>query len=163
MIVTTEDAVFFWQSDSSFSNWAPAEFTHQGIKFENSEAALMYMKARLFGDAERAVMILKDQRPWYVKRRGREVRNFVNSMWSLVRFEFMTLILVDKFRQNPEMKQELMDTGDKEIVEASPYDLIWGIGLAPDDNRIYNRSNWDGDNLLGKSLMEVRKIIHEFG
>lgn len=161
MIVTTEDAVFFWESDSCFSNWAPAEFTLQGIKYENSEAALMYTKALVFGDTEAVDLILKDQNPWKVKRIGRGVRGFDHKTWEAVRFNFMTQILIEKFRQNPDMKQELMSTLDLEIVEASPYDRIWGIGLAPDDDRIYDRSNWDGQNLLGKSLMEVRSIFNE--
>ena len=67
----------------------------------------------------------------------------------------MVNVLKEKFR-NPKMRQILLDTGDKTLVEGSPFDKIWGVGIADNDDRILNEANWRGKNLLGKALEEVR-------
>jgi ribA/ribD-fused uncharacterized protein len=67
--------------------------------------------------------------------------------------------LISKFTQNPDILKILLDTEDKILAEASPYDKIWGIGFAEDDPRAKYQSQWQGKNLLGKVLMRVRERI----
>ena len=156
MIKVTDKMVLFWQADSVFSNWHPAEFTYDGEKFENSEACFIYRKCQTFGDTETIYELLDCQGPGYVKRLGREIAWFNEAKWVEVREQCMYDACFAKFSQNEDMKKALLDTGDREIVEASPYDTIWGIGLRPDDDKALYRTNWKGLNLLGKVLMKVR-------
>ena len=64
--------------------------------------------------------------------------------------------------KNPELKEILLATGDHIIVEASPYDRIWGVGLSEENDDLY-KGNWNGQNLLGKALMEVREKLRMEG
>ncbi len=159
MIVETDNMVLFWQADSVFSNRYPAKFEMHGQKFKNSEAAFMYLKAELFRDEEIMARILKNQEPAAVKRLGRHVKGFVEEAWDDAREYAMTIAVSWKFHSNPEMMKILKDTGKKLIVEASPVDAIWGIGLAPNDPLALDQANWKGLNLLGKVLMNVRDKI----
>lgn len=156
MVKVTDKLVLFWQADSVFSNWYPAEFTYDGEKFENSEACFIYRKAQVFGDTEAIYEILDEQSPAYVKRIGREISGFTEEKWIEVREQCMYDACYAKFSQNEEFKKVLLGTGNRELVEASPYDKIWGIGLSPADPEALRKENWKGLNLLGKVLMRVR-------
>ena len=96
---------------------------------------------------------------WFQKKeakaQGRKVRNYNDQIWSEKRYDIMVNVLKEKFR-SPEMRQILLNTGDKTLVEGSPFDKIWGVGIADNDDRILNEANWRGHNLLGKALEEVR-------
>lgn len=150
---------FFWQNRSPFSNWYPSKFTHNGINFTRGEQYMMYQKAMLFGDSEVAQAILLTDNPKEQKDLGRLVRNYDDAKWAAVRVDVMVEGLFEKFNQNEYLKQALLDTGDTEIVEASPYDRIWGIGWTEEDPEAQDKSKWRGQNLLGIVLMKVRDKI----
>jgi ribA/ribD-fused uncharacterized protein len=150
---------FFWQNRSPFSNWYPSKFTHNGINFTRGEQYMMYQKAILFGDTAVAQAILLTDNPKEQKDLGRLVSNYDDSVWSAKRVDIMVEGLFEKFNQKENLKQALLDTGDTEIVEASPYDTIWGIGWKEEDPQAHDKSKWRGQNLLGIVLMKVRDKI----
>lgn len=151
--------IFFWGNNSPFSNWHPSVFVHNGIKFNRGEQYMMYSKAMLFGDVETAQKILESNDPGIQKKLGRQVKDYNEDIWAEKRVDIMVSGLIEKFKQNPEMLKVLLDTGDDEIVEASPFDTVWGIGLTAKDPRSKNKEQWLGQNLLGITLMKVRDEI----
>lgn len=148
---------FFW--NGPFSNWYPAKFTYKGVDFVTSEQAMMWEKAMTFGDTETASEILLTSDPKEQKALGRVVRGYDDAHWTLVRRELVRDICLEKFRQNPNLKETLLATSGTELVEASPVDKIWGIGLGAADPRAQNKATWQGLNLLGEVLTEAREII----
>ena len=154
----TEKYVFFQRG--IFSNWTKAPFCDptNGLAFANSEQYFMYRKAILFGDTEMASEILKQGRsPMKAKVLGRKVRGFDPKKWDEEKYEIMKEANRLKYSQNPDLLKELISFGDRTIVEASPRDHIWGIGLGEDDPGLENEQNWRGQNLLGKVLTELAK------
>lgn len=153
--------VFFW--NGPFSNWYPAKFViaynDAEIKFTSSEQAMMYTKAWFFKDYEIAEKIMLSNDPREQKALGREVKNFDKVLWETSAVSIVKSLLVHKFQQNPRLLKILLDTGDKTIVEASPYDEIWGIKMGVDDPNILDESKWKGKNFLGKALMKARKEL----
>lgn len=147
--------VFFYGSSEIFSNWHRCNFRIDNIKFNCSEQAMMYYKAKMFRDYEIADRILRSRNPKDQKQLGREVRNFDENHWNNNREEVMYRILLEKFSQNQDFKKELLKYKDYDFVEASPYDRIWGIGLREDNDLVLDESNWRGLNLLGKCLTRV--------
>lgn len=152
----TPTMVLFWRSSCVYSNWHPSLFCDEGKEFLNTEQYLMWHKAMLFGDQVVAEAILRATSPAAMKALGRKVKGFDEAIWSRNRFGIMARGCYLKFRQNPDMEQELDETGERILVEASPVDRIWGIGLAEDDPRSLNQETWQGLNLLGKALMVAR-------
>jgi len=144
-----------------FSNWAYSPFVHNGVKYTHGEQYMMHMKALLFGDDVSAKKIMAAKNPYDQKKLGREVKGFDKNRWEAVCINLMVEGLCSKFRQNPDFLKALLDTGDTEIVEASPTDTIWGIGLAEDDPRALNKKNWRGTNWLGIVLMRVRDELRK--
>lgn len=122
---------------------------------------MMYRKAMLFGDVNTAHAILLTGNPKEQKELGRLVSNYDEAVWSAKRVDIMVEGLFEKFNQNLPLKIALLDTGDTLLVEASPVDRIWGIGLTEDDPRALDQSTWRGQNLLGIVLMRVREKIRE--
>ena len=120
---------------------------------------MMAEKARLFGDEEMGVQILKSQSPQVAKQLGRQVKGFREQGWSEARFELVVAGNLAKFDQNSELKADRLGTKDKVLVEASPTDRIWGIGLAADSDQATNPEQWRRLNLLGFALMEVRQRL----
>lgn len=155
----TDKFVFFW--GSYYSQWCHSPFEINGITFENAEKWMMYNKALTFGDTEIASYILKLNDPQHIKALGRKVRNFDAKKWAEVAYDIVLEGNIAKFSQNQHMLKELMETGDREIVEASPYDKIWGIGLGMQDPRRFDHSQWEGTNLLGKVLMDTREYFRQ--
>lgn len=156
---TTDTHVFFWGGE--FSNWFAAYFEYEDHEFYNSEQAFMWKKAKFFGDEEIAELILHTQNPRDAKALGRKVRGFDAERWAMVSYPIMIAVNVEKYMQNPRLEEKLLATGDKTLVEASPYDKIWGIGLSEDDDRCLDEHQWQGMNLLGKALMLVRKQLKQ--
>lgn len=152
---------FFWKSHSVFSNWHPSVFTHDGIVFNCSEQYMMYHKAKLFNDTEIMEKVMQTDSPKEQKALGRQVKNFNSEEWLVKCIPIMEAGLESKFKQNPDMLKQLLDTGDSIIAEASPLDLIWGIGLAEDDPLAQDVFTWKGKNLLGQILMSVREKIRK--
>jgi len=144
---------FFW--NGPLSNWYQASFTHIGIRFNCAEQAMMYCKAMFFADVETANKILKSNMPRIQKALGREVKNYNDATWAANRKKVVKDILRSKYEQCTFLMEYLLQT-EGEIVEASYEDCIWGIGLAENDPRIYNKSQWEGTNLLGEILTELR-------
>lgn len=166
MEVTANNKLLFWQNNSPLSNWYPGlkiqspwGVGNQTLVFDNSEAIFMFLKAMLFKDPETAQLIADKQDPSNVKRLGRQVKNFDQEIWDQEKEEIMYLACMMKFTRDPDMMEHLLKTNDLELVEASPYDTIWGIGLRPDDPKAPYEENWLGQNLLGKVLMRVRAEI----
>jgi ribA/ribD-fused uncharacterized protein len=156
----TDTHIFFWNGE--LSNWYPCKFVDLGITFHNSEQAFMCRKAAYFEDWEtyREILTL-GHNPTIAKKLGRKVKNFTSLYWSEVCLEEMIDVNMAKFSQDPYFKDLLINTGNKTIVEASPVDLIWGIGLHWENDDVLDESKWRGQNLLGKALMEVRKRLNE--
>lgn len=155
----THNFTFFWQNRSPFSNWYPSKFTHNGITYSRGEQYMMYQKAILFGDTAVAQAILLTDNPKEQKDLGRMVSNYNDEVWAAKRVDIMVEGLFEKFNQNPHLKEALLNTGDTIVVEASPVDKIWGIGLAEDHPDALDQSKWRGKNLLGIVLMRVRDEI----
>lgn len=153
-----EHFIFFW--DGPFSNFcSDVWIEYEGESWLTSEHIFMYEKAKFFGDTESMQLIKESKTPHEAKKLGRKVKNFDDSLWSEVREEKMRDALYAKFN-TPHYKDILLKTRDSILVEASPYDRIWGIGFR-DYNALQNRHKW-GLNLLGKGLMYVRaQIIRE--
>lgn len=128
-------------------------------KFKTTEHMYMWLKAEYFKDFDIAAKILKANTAREAKEFGRQVKGYNDKDWAEVRyFEMMTANIL-KFTQNSELKASLIATGDKILVECNPKDPVWGIGLSENDPLILDESNWKGQNLLGKVLMEVRNLI----
>lgn len=141
------------------SNWYKSEFTVNGVKFVNSEQWMMYQKAKIFGDDETAQKILTSTSPSEIKGLGRKVRNYSDTIWNGVRQIVVYEGLKAKFEQNPDLAKQLLDTGDDILVECNPYDNIWAIHMTEDDPRVQDISQWQGQNLLGFTLMLVRTYL----
>lgn len=159
VMVATRGMTCFFEASAPLSNWHPARFTYRGIEFGNTEQFMMYCKAKLFNDHETAEKILRTTTPKEQKALGRQVRNFDERLWSEKCDGYVLVGCLEKFRQNPTLAKILLDTGTTELVEASPYDKIWGVGLSANDPRIQDKNQWRGQNRLGKVLMQVRETL----
>ncbi len=155
-VVETADFVMFWKPPAVLGQWTPSPFEVDGTDYNCTEQYMMAEKARLFGDMQIRSRILKSDSPRAHKQLGRKVRNFDENIWKAKRFDIVVAGNMAKFSQNPEMRAVLLATGNKTLVEASPLDRIWGIGLSANDARAFHPPHWRGENLLGKALMAVR-------
>ena len=149
----TDKYVFFWGSE--FSNWFDCKFTYKNLNFYNSEQAFMWEKAIYCGDTETAALILKTPSPNQNKKLGRKVKNFNAEKWLRDGYEVMIAVNMAKFSQNSRLKAILLSTGDKILVEASPYDQIWGIGLYHDNDKVLDIRNWR------RRKMQLKKIFRK--
>ncbi len=122
---------------------------------------MMAEKAKLFDDVETLQKIITARNPGAAKAFGRQVKGFNEEIWQEHRFDIVVKASLLKFGQNPELKDFLIKTGRRVLVEASPLDKIWGIGLAADDPKAENPQLWEGENLLGFALMEARGQLLE--
>jgi ribA/ribD-fused uncharacterized protein len=138
------------------SQWWPSAFTVDGKTYATAEHYMMTAKALLFGDAETADRIRTAPHPRAAKDLGRQVRGFDEERWAERRFDFVVTGNLAKFGQHAELREFLLGTGSRILVEASPRDRIWGSGLAADHEHGTSPEHWPGLNLLGFALMEVR-------
>lgn len=159
----TDTMALFWGNADVFSNWhhdkkRPVQFTVEGIGYNCSEQYMMRMKAVLFGDLVAEAKIMATMDPRRQKELGREVQGYVDSVWKANARDLMLPGIIAKFEQNPDFLKVLLDPriAGKLIVEASPYDKLWGVGLAEDDPRINDQATWQGTNWLGDVLMRAR-------
>jgi ribA/ribD-fused uncharacterized protein len=157
--------LFFWGhqpnkdrsiSKTCFSQWWLSSFEVDKVVYKTAEHWMMAKKAELFGDKEVLEQILKVNSPAEAKKFGREVKNYDDKFWLANRYEIVKEGNYHKFSQNADLKTFLINTNDRVLVEASPVDPIWGIGMASDDKDIMYPEMWKGLNLLGFGLMEVR-------
>ena len=158
-----EKFTFFW--NGPFSQWTEAFFEIEGITYNCAEQYMMAEKARLFNDDQALEAIMESKDPRQQKQLGRMVKGFSVEMWeekALLNGEPYCCNLVymgslAKFTQNRDLLLKLLDTAGTTLVEASPYDAIWGIGLTESDPRAKNRDTWLGRNWLGEVLTELRE------
>jgi ribA/ribD-fused uncharacterized protein len=148
-------------SKSCLSQWYESDFDLDGINYKTVEHYMMAEKARLFNDQATYEKILIAQTPHEAKRLGREVHGFNHGVWSEKSFDIVIKGNVAKFSQNILLKNFLLHTEDQVLVEASPVDPVWGIGLAADHEQSHNPFLWRGKNLLGFALMATRDNIRQ--
>ncbi|MEH1101598.1 NADAR family protein [Micromonospora sp. CPCC 205561] len=141
------------------SQWWPAPFGDGGRTYATAEHWMMWHKAMLFGDPEVAGRILAAGHPHRAKSLGRQVRGFDEATWQARRYDIVVAGSVAKFGQHDDLRAFLLATGDRVLVEASPVDPVWGIGLAADDPRAGDPASWRGENLLGFALMAARDAL----
>lgn len=162
--------IFFWGhrqykegviDKSCFSQWYPAGFVLDGASYKTAEHWMMAKKALLFEDQETFQKILLADDPSVVKTLGREVKNFNPEAWDKMAYAVVLEGNRYKFSQNVQLKKFILDTGEKILVEASPLDKVWGIGLSQDAKEAADPKSWRGSNLLGFALMEVRDLLIE--
>jgi ribA/ribD-fused uncharacterized protein len=157
--------LFFWGhtpkqkgevDKSCFSQWFPAAFEVAGDTYTTAEHWMMAEKARLFGNEEVRQRILAAKHPAEAKKLGREVTGFNPQVWDEQKYDLVQAGNYQKFSQHRPLKEYLLNTGSRVLVEASPVDAIWGTGLATDHPDAMQPAKWPGQNLLGFALMEVR-------
>jgi hypothetical protein len=158
-VTVTDRFVFFWRG--YLGQWFRSPFVLDGVRYSHAEQAMMAAKARMFNDAEVLAKILAASKPSEQKALGRQVRGYVDEVWKKAARDIVTRVNVAKFSQDPELKQQLLETGDRIIVEASPEDALWGIGIAVDDPRASQPDQWPGKNWLGEALMRAREEIRK--
>lgn len=160
--------VFFWGhqpsadgsiTKSCFSQWFDCRFTADGVEYTTAEQYMMAQKALLFGDSEIYKKIMEAYHPKQFKDLGRKISGFDENVWNCNKSDIVIKGNLAKFSQNEELKSFLLGTGERILVEASPYDKIWGIGMSANDTKCENPETWNGENLLGFCLMEVRDLI----
>lgn len=141
---------------SCLSQWWPSPFVVEGVSYATAEHWMMAGKARLFADAEAERRVLAAGHPSQAKKAGRLVRGFDEEIWARERFGIVVEGSVHKFASDPSLREFLLGTGERVLVEASPVDRVWGIGLAADDEAAADPERWRGPNLLGFALMAAR-------
>lgn len=181
-----KDFTFFWHAPSPFSQWHPSLFTHKGIQFISGEQFMMFSKAKLFGDDKVADKILRyndsllakdfisrnieasgiindknNLRTWTniqkkFKSLGKEVKNFNEEKWKEKRIFIVTVGNREKYLQNEKLMTALLNTGDTIICETNPFDKVWACGLRDTDPRTLEPEQWEGLNLLGQILNNLR-------
>ncbi|MNK06079.1 Swarming motility protein YbiA [compost metagenome] len=157
--------VFFWGhtppkdggvDKSCFSQWWMSSFEVDGTKYSCAEQFMMAEKARLFGDEENLEAILRSKHPKEMKAYGRAVQNFDKDIWDKECYDIVKRGSLAKFSQNTELGDYLRSTKNRILVEASPRDRIWGIGIGQSNPDVENPLKWRGRNLLGFALSEAR-------
>lgn len=160
--------VFFWghrpQRDGGIgtgclSQWWPVAFTVDGVTFRSAEHYMMWRKALLFGDGQSAERIVAASHPRQAKMLGRRVRGFDDTTWQRHRFDIVVDAGLAKFGQHDDLRAFLLGTGRRVLVEASPTDRVWGIGLSAVDAGAADPARWRGLNLLGFALMRARATL----
>jgi ribA/ribD-fused uncharacterized protein len=162
----TPEFLFFWGHTPSpghdlgrwvLSQWWPEDFEVDGAGYRSAEHFMMAGKARLFGDHEMLAKILAAETPADAKKLGRAVRGFDQDVWVKQRYDIVVRGSIAKF--GGRLREFLLSTGDKVLVEAAPRDVIWGIGLGKDNPRAQDPNTWRGQNLLGFALMDARAAL----
>ncbi|KAI9704343.1 MAG: hypothetical protein M1836_007205 [Candelina mexicana] len=167
---TSTSPIFFFRETEHphgfLSQWYTSPFTSAAdpsITYLTAEQYMMHQKAILFSDTAIASQILASTSPKEQKALGRKVANFDGNKWLEYREKIVEEGNWNKFTnsklEDEGIKQKLLETGDRELVEASPFDRIWGVGFGA-KNAEQNRDKW-GNNLLGKAIMRVRERIRE--
>lgn len=146
---------------SCLSQWWPSPFVVDGVTYATAEHWMMAGKARLFEDQQAEQRVLAAKHPSQAKAAGRLVRGFDEGTWQRERFKIVVEGGVHKFAAHEDLRAFLLNTGERVLVEASPVDRVWGIGLAADDEAASAPDRWRGPNLLGFALMEARTRLRD--
>ena len=141
------------------SNWYLSDFKIDNFIFSSMEQYMMYQKAIVFWDTIIADKIISTNDVRKIKAYGREVKGYNDNIWSGVRQIIVYRGLLEKFRQNEDLRDKLLATGNDFIAECAVRDKIWGIGISMSDSARYSLDKWKGQNLLGYSLMQVREVL----
>lgn len=161
--------IFFWGhqpsktgelTKSCFSQWWKCNFSDDDGDYNCAEQYMMSKKALLFGDIDIYKEIMKSKHPKEIKALGRKIRNFSEDVWNEEKYSIVLNGNYAKFSQNKELRDYLIETKNRVIAEASPYDNIWGIKMSTDNPKVENPIAWKGQNLLGFALMEVRNELN---
>ena len=158
----SEEVICFHNPDEEngyLSNWYLSSFTVCGIRFSSMEQYMMYKKALCFNDRDIAERILETNDVSKIKALGREVSGYDDHVWNGLRQIIVYEGLLEKFSQNNDIKEKLVNTGNAVLAECAVKDRIWGIGLSMKDKNRFERGCWKGQNLLGYALMLVRERI----
>lgn len=156
-MILPDETIFFW--NGIYSQWHKSPFVVGGVQYNCAEQYMMAMKALCFYDINALGAIMKTKNPAKQKEIGRGVQVFSSEKWNEISRLVVYRANLAKFTQNEELMNELMDTRDVLIVEASPYDKIWGIGISPTDPARFDTEKWQGTNWLGEAIMQVRNDI----
>lgn len=164
---TNFDFLYFWGHTSSkkgvgkncLSQWYKSSFKEGLNVFNTAEQYMMYRKSIIFNDLDTAQDILNSNCPKEAKKLGRKVKGYNENVWASLRYDIVVQGNFLKFSQNLDLKEFLLSTGGNILVEASPVDCIWGVGMYMDDTRISDFRMWKGSNLLGYALMKARYLI----
>lgn len=159
--------LFFWGhtaegeeiTQACLSQWWSCYFTIDGISYSCAEQYMMAEKARMFHDEAMLEMIMNANHPKEMKAYGRAVQNFVQEQWDSACYSLVKKGNTAKFSQNPSLLDFLTHTSGRILVEASPRDRIWGIGMGKSNPDAENPLKWRGKNLLGFALTEVRDCL----
>ncbi len=144
-----------------FSQFYPCSFSTDDRSYCCAEQWMMSQKALVFKDTTTFDKIMSAKNPTKIKSLGRQIKNFDEEKWNKVKFDIVYKGNLMKFSQNDDLLKRLLNTKNKILVEASPYDKIWGIGLTASDAIKTDPDDWPGANLLGKALMKVRDALDE--
>lgn len=147
------------EENGYLSNWYPVKFTVDSVAFSSMEQFMMYKKALYFGDYNIAKRILASNDVAYIKELGRLVSNYNESYWNGIRQIVVFEGLLAKFSQNESLKEQLKATNGSILAECAVKDRIWGIGLSMNDPNRLDINRWEGQNLLGYTLMMVRERL----
>ena len=165
------EVILFWghvndkhtrQGEYMLSQWYPSPFSVNEIVYKSAGQWMMARKALLFGDREAYRKILEADRPDQVRCFGTDIENFDETKWSEWKYEIVREGNFHKFNQNKKLRSFLMSTGDAVLAEANPFDKVWGIGLSADAKYVQDPYAWEGTNLLGFALMEIREYFRNF-
>lgn len=151
-----------WYGSPFYANHFLCEMMHYTgkiYKYVSCEQYMMHNKAILFQDVESSEKIMATSDPKTLKALGRNVKNFNEELWNKLKFHIVVIGNIHKFNQNEHLSDFIESTENRTLVEAAWYDAVWGIGLAPHDDRVLDESNWKGENLLGKALMVARDYL----
>lgn len=157
----TKTMVLFWSS--IFSQWYIRKnlIKENGITYSSAEQYMMYQKALLFEDKEIAEEIMKTDDVKVIKNLGRKVKGFDDEVWNQNKEAIIVNGNYLKFSQNKDLLKKILEHKDKEFVEGSPVDCVYGIGLHWNDELALDKKNWKGENLLGKALTKVCALLSE--
>ncbi|MFK7935018.1 MAG: NADAR family protein [Saprospiraceae bacterium] len=154
----TDKFYLFWKHQ--FGQWTLRDIQDtDGKVFNCCEQYMMYKKAELFKDKEIAEKILTENDPSSQQKLGREIKGFIPEIWDANKIGIVWYGNYLKFTQHEDLKKRLLATGNRIMAEASPYDLVWGIGFRAKNDLALDQKNWRGQNLLGKTLMLVRASL----
>lgn len=158
----TNKYIFFYRD--KIAQWHMADMIAPPLatKYNCCEQYMMHQKALLFEDREIAERIMKAVKPKEHQDLGKLVKGFDKEVWDANKYNIVANGNWLKFTQNTYLLKELLDLPhDKIFVEASPIDLVWGVGLDENNPKIDDEINWRGQNLLGKVITETRNRILE--